>query len=885
MYKMVDDIAVNVQGQNVLKKVLYLTNNQAALFDEAAMERCIQALDFGEPKFIIRLSPSHGVASQEHIAHEELEGTPIAEFTTDYALDSKPDVAYNTSELDKLDERVVQTQVILFMKTCILPLAHRTRATIFISGVNDCYLGTALAVVAIEEQARLGKDCPFNVIATAWQGEVHSRAVTPGDSRSLAAQILRGSTAWKRRLPFIQQTFAALALSGDDQLQRCDLTLAASHYILFECIDEENGDFNFAPMNNFDSAFMSCLMKKVPSIVIQSHCISDITSLSDYALRGIPVLLLDSTERAVTLKNVPANYEPKTILAKKSNAFPDIPVDRLHKIKVDSSGSMDLAGRQELLEICCSMIEDKWAALTAAGVVDALDSSLLAFLHRVLHFKAGHNGGISVGDVPLYARIRELEKLQQANKESKIDAVPLELASRAVTFIQTRDLALKRMAQLNRVEMWMQRNNDSHALWEEAASYRDDLLLKCEEIKANDGLAKENVDVRMWLVYFNVLTSPCVFSGSIHDIEELKQTLSSVAKIDRLPTSNSLEALRIISDAWDHVETYSHMADSYKRATKISYQLLLVCGVLVTLAVIFQSSEQNSINFQSRIYIIALSFFTSGIAAYVAFVNPAVRWQQLRAAAVTIESNVWMFRTRTGDYRATTNINDVGAEEQLKQMIQTVKTGVLDGADIKNSAFFSRSKTFNEHKQHGLHDAGFGVQDSYFGADDSPKRPGICERLWSWCFLPQSSATVAPSVSNARVSSAPDALSTVRLDFKRTGDIEHNGGTASVYECASLAQFLDKINSSNPEDKRESVDNHYHPLKPEHYIKYRAVPILNFYKNRIPRCHTIRNATQVLLVLSGMATGVLAILDLSVWAAVVSAVWWPTRSSRATTAS
>ena len=231
MYKMVDDIAVNVQGQNVLKKVLYLTNNQAALFDEAAMERCIQALDFGEPKFIIRLSPSHGVASQEHIAHEELEGTPIAEFTTDYALDSKPDVAYNTSELDKLDERVVQTQVILFMKTCILPLAHRTRATIFISGVNDCYLGTALAVVAIEEQARLGKDCPFNVIATAWQGEVHSRAVTPGDSRSLAAQILRGSTAWKRRLPFIQQTFAALALSGDDQLQRCDLTLAASHYI------------------------------------------------------------------------------------------------------------------------------------------------------------------------------------------------------------------------------------------------------------------------------------------------------------------------------------------------------------------------------------------------------------------------------------------------------------------------------------------------------------------------------------------------------------------------------------------------------------------------------------------------------------------------------
>ena len=34
----------------------------------------------------------------------------------------------------------------------------------------------------------------------------------------------------------------------------------------------------------------------------------------------------------------------------------------------------------------------------------------------------------------------------------------------------------------------------------------------------------------------------------------------------------------------------------------------------------------------------------------------------------------------------------------------------------------------------------------------------------------------------------------------------------------------------------------------------------------------MRNATQILLVLSGMATGILAIVDLSVWAAIVSAV-------------
>eukprot|EP01036_Dinobryon_divergens_P034386 gene34386-44420_t len=299
MYKMVDDIRVSVQGQNVSKKVLYLTNNQAALFDDAAMELCIQTLDFGEPKYIIRLSPSTGVSSQEHIAHEELEGTPFAEFKTEYPWGKN--VTYNTSELDKLDERVVQTQIILFMKTCILPLAQRTRATIFISGVNDCYLSTALAVVAVEEQARLGKDCPFNVIATAFMGDVYSRAVTPGDSRSLAAQILRGSTAWKSRLPFIRQ--AVSSFPSDEKLPHCDLTEAASHYILFECIDEDTREVKLDPMINFESSFMTCLMKKRPSIVIQSHNWRlGVGRLSDYALRNIPVLLLDSTERAVTLK-------------------------------------------------------------------------------------------------------------------------------------------------------------------------------------------------------------------------------------------------------------------------------------------------------------------------------------------------------------------------------------------------------------------------------------------------------------------------------------------------------------------------------------------------------------------------------------------------------
>lgn len=61
MYNMVNDCKVSVGGRDTMKKVLYLTNKQASLFDDMAMERCLQALDIGDPKFIILLSTSFGV--------------------------------------------------------------------------------------------------------------------------------------------------------------------------------------------------------------------------------------------------------------------------------------------------------------------------------------------------------------------------------------------------------------------------------------------------------------------------------------------------------------------------------------------------------------------------------------------------------------------------------------------------------------------------------------------------------------------------------------------------------------------------------------------------------------------------------------------------------
>jgi hypothetical protein len=250
MYKMVEDVDVRIQGKDVQKKILYLTNRQANLFDENAMQRCIQALDIGDPKFVIKLLPSCGVESQMRIAHTERLDKPMFHFKRGTS---------RSSELDRGDDSIVQSQILLLMRTCILPIAKQTRAIILVGGANDCYLSAALSNVVLAEQARLGKDCPFTVIATVHEFEIHSRAVSVEDHGSLSGQLARGSKAWSGRMP----TVHSLMTSQKGTMQRCDLTPAASRYLVFECIDEHTtGNVrNSNAQKTFEAVFLQCLTR------------------------------------------------------------------------------------------------------------------------------------------------------------------------------------------------------------------------------------------------------------------------------------------------------------------------------------------------------------------------------------------------------------------------------------------------------------------------------------------------------------------------------------------------------------------------------------------------------------------------------------------------
>ena len=485
---------------------------------------------------------------------------------------------------------------------------------------------------------------------------------------------------------------------------------------------------------------------------------------------------------------------------------------------------------------------------------DSLNCPLLSFLHSSLLLGAELEGAAAGENIPLHIRIRDLEKLQRTNKESRQARIPPELIAEVIDYIQTRVAALQDLAQLAKAERWLQQHSLSgHPLLEEAEMYRDSLKPTCDKIRSDGGKKQAQLDSASWLAHYDLLTNPNTFSGSVHDVDGLKRILGSVAKIDRLPVANSLEALRTLQDAWDHVEVYQMAATSYKHIAKVTYLLMLICGILITAF----SLGECQFGFSSRIGVMVVGVFATAVAAYVTFTNPATRWQQLRTAALSIESNIWTFRTRSGPYRTSGEGFDQIADKVLSEAVQEMKDSVLEGADLKATSFFSRASSQNLHGQHASVKAGFGTSETYTTElTRSPRSPGIFS--WGHCFS-RRKTKVTPAHLESSSTIASNFSCRIRLH------LEKNDGELKLEELVAWLRQHD-----NTEAELRQVDSHYTPVQPDLYIRFRVTKALEFYKGRIPHCHRTRNCAQAFLVLGSIGAVVLAFFDKSVWASAIS---------------
>jgi len=170
----------------------------------------------------------------------------------------------------------------------------------------------------------------------------------------------------------------------------------------------------------------------------------------------------------------------------------------------------------------------------------------------------------------------------------------------------------------------------------------------------------------------------------------------------------------------------------------------------------------------------------------------------------------------------------------------------LEGADLKNTAFYSKKKSKNEHLQHDPRVvAGFGTLDSYALSID---------------------AAAGGSEDDKYKKSKAPAQSTEHAQQRRSSVT-----AAAINEC-KLEDVVYSIRKGESSSENSDKDSHYQPVQPDFYIRHRVHKSMMFYKGRIPTNNRVRNIAQFLTVISSIMAGGTAYFDASRYAAILSII-------------
>jgi len=332
-----------------------------------------------------------------------------------------------------------------------------------------------------------------------------------------------------------------------------------------------------------------------------------------------------------------------------------------------------------------------------------------------------------------------------------------------------------------------------------------------------------------WLAAYNILKSEHVKTGSLFRLKECNEVMESMTKLDRLPTENTPQTLVLLRCAWTLVDLFHARAKFYKVIAKsmfIVYLWLSTATVVITaLGAIYPAKVTDNVQ-QKLLLVIAL--VGSFVAGWTTFLNPASKWLLLRAGALSLESEIWKFRARTGpEYTgAAASVSILGrnaaekvAEQNFQATMSTIRERVLQGASLKSTNIFAVATSTDDIN---------GIP----GSKTNSLPRSCCHRL-KLCLTGQQ---LGPKLTSAHFRHA---------QYKK--DCEHK-----------------------PPSKGQ--DNFHSPITPHQFVSWRLVPEMEFYQNRIPTYNRRKNIFQVFLLGSSALSTLLAAVNQTKWTAIVAAL-------------
>eukprot|EP00802_Teleaulax_amphioxeia_P017468 Tamp_17625.p1 GENE.Tamp_17625~~Tamp_17625.p1 ORF type:complete len:391 (+),score=57.45 Tamp_17625:1-1173(+) len=276
-----------------------------------------------------------------------------------------------------------------------------------------------------------------------------------------------------------------------------------------------------------------------------------------------------------------------------------------------------------------------------------------------------------------------------------------------------------------------------------------------------------------------------------------------------------------------------HLANRYKVVSKLLFALQLALGwAIVFIGTAEKDFEANGVADTSdwRHIVFGLTMGATLLISFDALFNAKARWRQLRSSAGSLESLLYLYRTRVGQFELDPiNADSKQPEIELCSALKRWRSNLVVGGDLQLS---SLKKKYPE---------------TIFFHEQTPKARRLgAERG----HLNATKSDQPPPSGGGSAGSA-------------------GRGDSLTSETSAHAHDVEKalVMGATPPPQ---LDDFYCPLTPEMYLDIRIKRYLSFYQRRIPQYARDRLILKTIMVLLSIAASAVSAYGLSVWALVIA---------------
>ena len=640
MFHMIEDITL----KGSLKRVLFMTNAQARMFDNVKL--LLDAFDFPRPQLVIMLMRSkHGIAYYKWRKKCNHSDTVTSVFDLRKSVQSDREITF-------------------FMENTILPMAVESNAVILVRLLEEDTLLTCLSNAVDNVRKRYGPRLPFTVLGI--DTALHFIENCHKEKKNYTSLIVGSSSKWSKALKRIN----AFHMNNLDKTGYnygfANLPEEVDNIIVVDGIDmpktgeEDLCMVNFQPTEELVQNILFHYASTIPSLALQTDRLTH--TCVPYLQFGVPTIYIDTRMR----RRISANKDPAVRIKEGMENFSN-----------------------HLKEIW--NMRDQTKKLDPIPV-DNLNALTMAYFHDIL--KGDGNYGL-LTKLDWSAEETQLDELESSHG----NLIPwLYIALKNSS--DTEDTDPKDSPSHEEVCKVVDLIVKSEMLYKYLRDHRNEVTSRCEveggswyPITDIDSLVppalsddhKRNI---RWRNIYTTITHPKFYSGNVvMNPLGLKEIVGEISRAGRLPKYNTRAGLLLLRSAWNVVDICTLVSWRYKLATKVLYILILCFGITLTCLTVLKA-EGVTKDLYGHGLIFILTVASTFVASIMTFKNPIHRWKNLREAAHRMESNIWLYRTKVGRFAMPKYVSGGNmADKALSEAIKEVRMRLIEVGDVKNTAF------------------------------------------------------------------------------------------------------------------------------------------------------------------------------------------------------